>query len=93
MAESVFGLLQTVIFLIPVAAIIWKASALSSTVENLETKVDYNISKFCSDHKDMSARIEEERKQKDETIMTIMKTLNEIQQSIVRIETKIGSSK
>ena len=93
MAESVFDLLQTVIFLIPVATIIWKASSLSSRVENLESKVDYNITKFCTDHKDMSAKIEEERKQKDETIMTIMKALNEIQQSIVRIETKIGSSK
>ncbi len=81
--------IQTVIFLLPVLALVWKGAKMSSKVEQLEATVKEKTEKFCKDHSDMQKRIEEERKNNDKSMDAVMLTLSEIKQSIVRIETKL----
>jgi hypothetical protein len=51
--------------------------------------VEEKTKKFCTDHTTMAGKIEQERIATDTSIASIMATLNEIQKSIVRIETKL----
>lgn len=81
--------IQTVIFLLPVLALVWKGAEMSSKVKQLEVTVKEKTEKFCKDHSDMQKKIEEEHKNTDKSLDAVMLTLNEIQKSIVRIETKL----
>jgi hypothetical protein len=81
--------LQTIIFLLPVLALVWKGAKMSSKIEQLELTVKEKTDKFCKDHSDMQKRIEQERSNNEKSMDAVMLTLNEIQKSIVRIETKL----
>ena len=81
--------IQTVIFLLPVLALVWKGAEMSSKVKQLEATVKEKTEKFCKDHSEMQQRIEEDRKANDKSLDAVMLTLTEIQKSIVRIETKL----
>lgn len=88
-AEFIKQTIGTVVYLLPVLGLVWKAAKLSSRLEQLEKLVDEKTKKFCSDHSNMAEKIEQERLATDASIASIMATLNEIQKSIVRIETKL----
>lgn len=81
--------LQTIIFLLPVLALVWKGAKMSSKIEQLELTVKEKTDKFCKDHSDMQKRIEQERSNNEKSMDAVMLTLNEIQKSIVRVETKL----
>ncbi len=81
--------IQTVIFLLPVLALVWKVADMWSKVRQLEATVKEKTDKFCKDHAEMQQKIEEERKANDKSMDAVMMTLTEIQKSIVRIETKL----
>ena len=92
--------IQTIIFLMPVLALVWKGAKMSSKVEQLEATVKEKTDKFCKDHAemekrieqlntDMQKRIEEEHKNTDRSLDAVMQTLTKIEKSIVRIETKL----
>lgn len=81
--------IQTVIFLLPVLALVWKVADMWSKVRQLEATVKEKTEKFCKDHAEMQQKIEEERKANDKSMDAVMMTLTEIQKSIVRIETKL----
>lgn len=81
--------IQTIIFLLPVLALVWKGAKMSSKVEQLEATVKEKTDKFCKDHSDMQKRIEEEHKNTDKSFDAVMQTLTKIEKSIVRIETKL----
>ena len=91
--EFLKDIIQTIVFLLPVLALVWKGAKVTSRLEFLEENVKEKTTKFCTDHSNMNARIEQERKNTEENINAIMKTLSEIQQSIVRIETKLEGDK
>ena len=91
--EFLKDIIQTVVFLLPVLALVWKGAKMASKMEFLEETVKEKTAKFCTDHSNMNARIEEERKNTEKNIDAIMLTLSEIQQSIVRIETKLEGEK
>jgi hypothetical protein len=55
----------------------------------LESKVGENIGKFCSDHKAMQKELDEEKDFRQNDTQELKEILNKIQQSIVRLETKI----
>lgn len=78
-----------IIYMLPLLTLVWKGATLASRLANLETTVKEKIEKFCSDHKEMQRQIEAERKETDRDISAVLKTLNEIQKSIVRIETTL----
>ena len=78
--------IQTIIFLLPVLALVWKGAKMSSKVEQLEATVKEKTEKFCKDHSDMKKEIEQEEHSRRTDISEVMSTLNEIQKSIVRIE-------
>lgn len=75
--------------MLPVFALVWKGALLTSRLSNLETTVKEKVEKFCKDHSEMQRQIEAERKETDRDISAVLKTLNEIQRSIVRIETTL----
>lgn len=81
--------IQTVIFLLPVLALVWKGAKMTSKVEQLESTVKEKTEKFCRDHQEMEKKIEQEKSDNEKSIDAIMLTLTEIQKSIVRIETKL----
>ena len=81
--------IQTVIFLLPVLALVWKGAKMTSKVEQLEATVKEKTEKFCRDHQEMGKKIEQEKSDNEKSIDAIMLTLTEIQKSIVRIETKL----
>lgn len=87
--ELIVNLLSPIIYLLPVLALVWKGAKLTAKLEGLEKDVGEKTTKFCTDHKNMQLKIEEERKATDKSIDTIMLTLTDIQKSLVRVETKL----
>lgn len=88
-AEFLSDFLNTIIYLVPVLALVWKGATMAAKLKEIETNVKEKTEKFCKDHKEMQERIEEERKATDKSIDAIMATLTDIQKSLVRVETKL----
>ena len=91
--EFLYDFLNTVIYLIPVLALVWKGATMAAKLKEIEANVKEKTDKFCKDHKEMAERIEEERKSTDKSIDAIMSTLTDIQKSLVRVETKLDIKK
>ena len=83
------NLLNTIAYLIPVMGLVWKGAKISARIDALESKVGENIGKFCSDHKTMQKELDEEKDFRQNDTQELKEILNRIQQSIVRLETKI----
>lgn len=81
--------ISTLVFLLPVLGLVWKGAKLTAKLEQLEKTVNEKTTKFCTDHRTMENKIEEQKEESDKNIAAIMVTLTEIQKSIVRIETKL----
>lgn len=81
--------ISTIAFLLPVLGLVWKGAKLTAKIEQIDFTMKEKIEKFCNDHKEMQKEIENERKETDRDISAVLKTLNEIQKSIVRIETTL----
>lgn len=81
--------ISTLVFLLPVLGLVWKGAKLTAKLEQLEKTVNEKTTKFCTDHRTMESKIEEQKEESDKNIDAIMATLTEIQKSIVRIETKL----
>ena len=81
--------ISTIAFLLPVLGLVWKGAKLTAKIEQIDFTMKEKIEKFCNDHKEMQRQIEAERKETDRDISAVLKTLNEIQKSIVRIETTL----
>ena len=81
--------ISTIAYLIPLLGLVWKGAKLTAKIEQMDSTIKEKIAKFCNDHKDMQKEIETERKETDRDISAVLKTLNEIQKSIVRIETTL----
>lgn len=88
-ADFLKDTIQTIIFLLPVLALVWKGAKLTSKLEQLEEDVKEKTKKFCNDHTTMQIRIEEERKQTNKSIDAIMLSLSDIKVSLERVETKL----
>ena len=88
-AEVIKDTINTLVFLLPVLGLVWKGAKLTTRFETLESNVKEKTEKFCSDHRNMEAQIEQERLATDSSIAAIMNTLTEIQKSLVRVETKL----
>lgn len=88
-ANALKDILNTIIFLLPVLGLVWKGARLTTRFEQLEKNVEEKTEKFCRDHRNMEAKIEQERLATDSSIAAIMNTLTEIQKSLVRVETKL----
>lgn len=88
-AEFLKNTINTIIFLLPVLAIVWNSAKLTHRLETLEKEVEEKAQKFCKDCSVLEAKIEQERLATDSSISSVLATLTEIQKSIVRIETKL----
>ena len=78
MTVQVFELLKVIITLLPIAALIWKASGLNSRVDTLERDV-----------KRIEAKHEDEARATDSILATFTNMLNDIKITVARIETKL----
>lgn len=83
------NLLNTITYLLPVMGLVWKGAKISARIDALESKVGDNIDKFCLDHKSMQKELNEEKEFRLNDTQELKDILNRIQQSIVRLETKI----
>jgi len=81
--------INTVVFLLPVLALVWKGAKMAARIDTLEATVKEKTEKFCKDHAMLTEKLEQERIATDSSISAIMATLTEIQKGMVRIETKI----
>lgn len=88
-AELLKDTINTLVFLLPVLGLVWKGAKLATEFEQLKNNVQEKTEKFCRDHRNMEAKIEQERLATDSSIAAIMNTLTEIQKSLVRVETKL----
>ncbi|MBQ5763796.1 MAG: hypothetical protein IIV96_04065 [Ruminococcus sp.] len=84
--------LNTIVFLIPILGLVWKGAKISARLDELERKVEENIGKFCKDHREMQSELDEEKEYRLNDTQELKDILNKIQQSIVRLETKIELS-
>ena len=92
-AEFLSDFLNTVIYLVPVMALVWKCATMAAKLKEIEANVKEKTEKFCRDHREMAERIEEERKSTDRSIDAIMNTLTDIKTSLARVETKLEERK
>ena len=92
-AEFIKDTISTLVYLLPLVALVWKGGKLAERFTQLENQVKEKTEKFCKDHRNMEERIEEERKSTYMAISTLMNTLTEIQKSLVRVETKLEERK
>lgn len=84
--------LNTIAFLVPILGLVWKGAKISARVDEIEHKVAENIEKFCKDHKEMQSELDEEKEYRLTDTQELKDILNKIQQSIIRLETKIELS-
>lgn len=77
-----FEWLNTVVYLLPVAALIWKASTLAAEVKDL--RHDLSV---------LQSQVKDEKNATDSVILTITSSLNDIKLSVARIETKLEERK
>lgn len=85
-AEFIKDTISTLIYLLPLVALVWKGGKLAERFAHLEADVKEKTG-------NMEKRIEEESKSTDMAIDTLMNTLTEIQKSLVRVETKLEERK
>lgn len=88
-ADYIKDFIQTIAFLLPVLALVWKGAKLTSRLEQLEVNVKEKTEKFCKDHKEMKGELEAEADKRRADTQALLSTLNDIQKAIVRIETKL----
>ena len=84
--------LNTIVFLIPILGLVWKGAKISARLDELERTVADNIGKFCKDYREMQSELDEEKEYRLTDTQELKDILNKIQQSIVRLETKIELS-
>lgn len=77
-AELLKGMISSVIYLIPLLTVVYKGGKMSAKIETIE-KENLRLTKA----------LEDEKSDTDTSISTILSQLSLIQQSIVRIETKL----
>lgn len=88
-AQFLKDTITTIIFLLPVLALVWKGARMAARIDTLESTVKEKTEKFCKDHAMLTEKLEQERIATDSSIAAIMTTLTEIQKGMVRIETKL----
>jgi len=78
MNQQTADVLQTVVTLLPIAALVWHAAKLAGRVEQLEKDV-----------KRLEVETDDEKQATDSVIATLTAMLNDIKIAVTRIETKL----
>ena len=89
MDPKTIDLIQAVTYLIPIAALIWKAAQQAAEVKEIRKDLEENIHKFCTKHEEMNQRIEDERRATDSLSISMMNSLHKIELTVTEIKTKI----
>lgn len=80
--EFLKEMIASIVYLIPLLTLVYKGGKMSARIESIE-----------KENQRLSAALEDEKSDTDTSIATILQQLSQIQQSIVRIETKLESEK
>lgn len=80
--EFLKEMIASIVYLIPLLTLVYKGGKMSARIESIE-----------KENQRLSAALEDEKSDTDTSITTILQQLSQIQQSIVRIETKLESEK
>lgn len=80
--EFLKEMIASVVYLIPLLTLVYKGGKMSARIESIE-----------KENQRLSTALEDEKSDTDTSIATILQQLSQIQQSIVRIETKLESEK
>lgn len=72
--EFLENLIKTIVFLLPVLALVWNASKMNSRIEELEKDAKEKNEKFCKDLSVLEAKIEQERIATDSSISSVLAT-------------------
>lgn len=70
--------INTVVYLLPLAALVWKAAKMSATIEQQQAEL-----------KRLEVKHEDEKQATDSVIITLTAMLNDIKIAVTRIETKL----
>ena len=82
-------LIQTVTYLLPIAALVWKAATQNAEIKEIRKDLEYNIERFCQKHSRIEEKLEAERISTDSAISTILNSLQKIELSVERINTTL----
>lgn len=80
--EFLKEMIASIVYLIPLLTLVYKGGKMSARIESIE-----------KENQRLSAALEDEKSDTDTSIATILQQLSQIQQSIVRIETKLENEK
>lgn len=80
--EFLKEMIASIVYLIPLLTLVYKGGKMSARIESIE-----------KENQRLSTALEDEKSDTDTSIATILQQLSQIQQSIVRIETKLESEK
>lgn len=78
MNQQTADVLQTVVTLLPIAALIWRAAKMAGQIEQLEKDV-----------RRLEVETDDEKQATDSVIATLTAMLNDIKIAVTRIETKL----
>ena len=78
MNQQTASVLQTIVTLLPIAGLIWRAARMASQIEQLEKDV-----------RRLEVEAEDEKHATDSVIATLTATLDDIKIAVTRIETKL----
>lgn len=81
--------INAIVYLLPVLALVWHGAKLTGRLETLEKTVKEKTEKFCRDNKELQQKLEAEESARQANNQVLLNALNEIQKSIIRIETKM----
>lgn len=88
-SEYLKEFLSTIAFLIPLLALVWKGALLTARLSTLENTVKEKVKELNNGARQMETKIDKEEQETEASIKQLMTMLNDMQKTIVRIETKI----
>ncbi len=80
------GWIRDIIYILPLAVLIWKLAGIVADVQQLRRDVDINVKKFCSEHKELEQAVSHNKVIVDGVVKDINDKLTAIQVSIAHIE-------
>ena len=91
MEPKVYDLIQTVTFLLPVLALVWKGAQLTAELKQVRKDLDSAYNKACHNNQSTNDKLEEERRATDSAISTIIAQLSDIREKLARLDERLST--
>lgn len=89
MTPETLSIIQTISYLMPLAALIWKAAQQASEIKEIRKDLDDNIDKFCKKHALLEEKIERDKVVTNNSIVSMLESLHTIELKVTQIDTTL----